>query len=279
VGHFEDGEISVKIDENIRGHDVFVVQPTNPPADNMMSLLIMMDACRRASARRVTAVVPYYGYQRQDRKDQPRVPITAKLAANLITVAGADRMMAMDLHAAQIQGFFDIPVDHLFAAPVMIEYFLRKKLPDPVVVAPDIGSVKMARAYAKRLGAELALVDKRRPRADAVEVMNIIGDVDGKTVIFFADVRSTGRTLCQAADAMRANGAREIYAGATHACLAKGAADRLAASAIREVVITDTIPHPASDLNDKFTVLSVGGLLGEAIRRIHEERSLSSLFV
>jgi ribose-phosphate pyrophosphokinase len=279
VSHFEDGEISVKIDENIRGHDVFVVQPTNPPADNMMSLLVMMDACRRASARRVTAVVPYYGYQRQDRKDQPRVPITAKLAANLITVAGADRMMAMDLHSAQIQGFFDIPFDHLYAAPVMIEYFLRKKLPDPVVVAPDIGSVKMARAYAKRLGAELALVDKRRPRADSVEVMNIIGDVDGKTVIFFDDVISTGRTLCQAAEAMRANGAREIYAGATHACLAEGAAARLAASPIREVVITDTIPHPASDLNEKFMVLSVGGLLGEAIRRIHEERSLSSLFV
>jgi len=279
IGQFEDGEISVKIDENIRGHDVFVVQPTNPPAENMMSLLIMMDACRRASARRVTAVVPYYGYQRQDRKDQPRVPITAKLAANLITVAGADRMMAMDLHSAQIQGFFDIPFDHLYAAPVMIEYFLRKKLPDPVVVAPDIGSVKMARAYAKRLNADLALVDKRRPRADAVEVMNIIGDVDGKTVLFFDDIISTGRTLCEAAGAMRANGAREIYAGATHACLAAGAADRLAASPIREVVITDTIPHAAGDLNDKFTVLSVGGLLGEAIRRIHEERSLSSLFV
>ena len=279
IGRFEDGEISVKIDENIRGHDVFVVQPTNPPADNMMALLIMMDACRRASARRVTAVVPYYGYQRQDRKDQPRVPITAKLAANLITVAGADRMMAMDLHSAQIQGFFDIPFDHLYAAPVMIEYFLRKKLPDPVVVAPDIGSVKMARAYAKRLSADLALVDKRRPRADAVEVMNIIGDVEGKTVLFFDDIISTGRTLCQAAEAMRANGAREIYAGATHACLSPGAAERLAASPIREVVITDTIPHAAGDLNDKFTVLSVGGLLGEAIRRIHEERSLSSLFV
>jgi ribose-phosphate pyrophosphokinase len=279
VGQFEDGEISVKIDENIRGHDVFVVQPTNPPAENTLALLVMMDACRRASARRVTAVVPYYGYQRQDRKDQPRVPITAKLVANLITVAGADRMMAMDLHSAQIQGFFDIPFDHLYAAPVMIEYFLRKKLPDPVVVAPDIGSVKMARAYAKRLGADLALVDKRRPRADAVEVMNIIGDVDGKTVIFFDDIISTGRTLCQAAEAMRANGAREIYAGATHACLAAGAAERLAASPIREVVITDTIPHAAGDLNDKFTTLSVGGLLGEAIRRIHEERSLSSLFV
>jgi ribose-phosphate pyrophosphokinase len=279
IGQFEDGEIQVRIDENIRGLDVFIIQPTMPPAENMMTLLVMMDACRRASARRVTAVVPYYGYQRQDRKDQPRVPITAKLVANLITVAGADRMMAMDLHSPQIQGFFDIPFDHLYAAPVMIEYFLRKQLPDPVVVAPDIGSVKMARAYAKRLGAELALVDKRRPHADAVEVMNIIGDVEGKTVIFFDDIISTGRTLCQAAEAMRANGARDIYAGATHAVLADGAADRILASPIREVIVTDTIPQSAERLNDKFTVLSVGGILGEAIRRIHEERSLSSLFV
>ena len=279
IGQFEDGEIQVRIDENIRGLDVFVVQPTMPPAENMMSLLVMLDACRRASARRVTAVVPYYGYERQDRKDQPRVPITAKLVANLITVAGADRMISMDLHSPQIQGFFDIPFDHLYAAPVMIEYFLRKQLNDLVVVAPDIGSVKMARAYAKRLGAELALVDKRRPSADAVEVMNIIGDVEGKNVVFFDDVISTGRTLCQAADAMRANGAREIYAGATHAVLADGAAERLLASPIREVVVTDTIPHDPARLNEKFTVLSVGGLLGEAIRRIHEERSLSSLFV
>jgi ribose-phosphate pyrophosphokinase len=279
IGQFEDGEIQVRIDENIRGLDVFVVQPTMPPAENMMSLLVMLDACRRASARRVTAVVPYYGYERQDRKDQPRVPITAKLVANLITVAGADRMMTMDLHSPHIQGFFDIPFDHLYAAPVMIEYFLRKQLSDLVVVAPDIGSVKMARAYAKRLGAELALVDKRRPKADAVEVMNIIGDVEGKNIVFFDDVISTGRTLCMAAEAMRANGAREIYAGATHAVLADGAAERLLASPIREVVVTDTIPHDPARLNEKFTVLSVGGLLGEAIRRIHEERSLSSLFV
>jgi ribose-phosphate pyrophosphokinase len=279
VSRFEDGEISVKIDENIRGHDVFVVQPTHAPADNMMSLLVMLDACRRASARRVTAVLPYYGYARQDRKDQPRVPITAKLVANLITVAGADRMMTMDLHSPQIQGFFDIPFDHLYAAPVMIEYFLRKKLENLVVVAPDIGSVKMARAYAKRLGAELALVDKRRPRADAVEVMNIIGDVEGKNVVFFDDVISTGRTLCKAAEAMKANGARDVYAGATHAVLSDGAADLIESSPLREVVVTDTVPHPAERLNEKFTVLSVGGLLGEAIRRIHEERSLSSLFV
>jgi len=279
IGHFEDGEIQVRIDENIRGLDVFVIQPTMPPAENMMSLLAMLDACKRASARRVTAVLPYYGYARQDRKDQPRVPITAKLVANLITVAGADRMMTMDLHSPQIQGFFDIPFDHLYAAPVMIEYFLRKQLSDLVVVAPDIGSVKMARAYAKRLGAELALVDKRRPKADAVEVMNIIGDVEGKNIVFFDDVISTGRTLCMAAEAMRANGAREIYAGATHAVLADGAPERILASPIREVVITDTVPHDLGRLNDKFTVLSVGGLLGEAIRRIHEERSLSSLFV
>jgi ribose-phosphate pyrophosphokinase len=188
-------------------------------------------------------------------------------------------MISMDLHSPQIQGFFDIPFDHLYAAPVMIEYFLRKQLSDLVVVAPDIGSVKMARAYAKRLGAELALVDKRRPSADSVEVMNIIGDVEGKNVVFFDDVISTGRTLCQAADAMKANGALDVYAGATHAVLADGAADRLLASPIREVVVTDTIPHDPRRLNEKFTVLSVGGLLGEAIRRIHEERSLSSLFV
>ena len=279
IGQFEDGEIQVRIDENIRGLDVFVVQPTMPPAENMMSLLVMLDACKRASARRVTAVVPYYGYERQDRKDQPRVPITAKLVANLITVAGSDRMISMDLHSPQIQGFFDIPFDHLYAAPVMIEYFLRKQLSDLVVVAPDIGSVKMARAYAKRLGAELALVDKRRPSADSVEVMNIIGDVEGKNVVFFDDVISTGRTLCQAADAMKANGALDVYAGASHAVLADGAAERLLASPIREVVVTDTIPHDPRRLNEKFTVLSVGGLLGEAIRRIHEERSLSSLFV
>ncbi len=279
IGQFEDGEIQVRVDENIRGLDVFVIQPTMPPAENMLSLLVMLDACKRASARRVTAVLPYYGYARQDRKDQPRVPITAKLVANLITVAGADRMMTMDLHSPQIQGFFDIPFDHLYAAPVMIEYFLRKQLSDLVVVAPDIGSVKMARAYAKRLGAELALVDKRRPKADAVEVMNIIGDVEGKNIVFFDDVISTGRTLCMAAEAMRANGAREIYAGATHAVLSDGAPERIMASPIREVVITDTVPHDLGRLNDKFTVLSVGGLLGEAIRRIHEERSLSSLFV
>jgi len=279
IGQFEDGEIQVRVDENIRGLDVFVIQPTMPPAENMLSLLVMLDACKRASARRVTAVVPYYGYARQDRKDQPRVPITAKLVANLMTVAGADRVMTMDLHSPQIQGFFDIPFDHLYAAPVMIEYFLRKQLSDLVVVAPDIGSVKMARAYAKRLNAELALVDKRRPRPDAVQVMNVIGDVEGKNVVFFDDVISTGRTLCQAAEAMRANGAREIYAGATHAVLADGAADRILASPIREVVVTDTVPHDLNRLNDKFTVLSVGGLLGEAIRRIHEERSLSSLFV
>src|SRR6185503_8294451 len=276
---FEDGEIQVRIDENIRGLDVFVIQPTMPPAENMMTLLVMMDACRRASARRVTAVVPYYGYQRQDRKDQPRVPITAKLVANLITVAGADRMMAMDLHSPQIQGFFDIPFDHLYAAPVMIEYFLRKQLPDPVVVAPDIGSVKMARAYAKRLGAELALVDKRRPRADAVEVMNIIGDVEGKNAVLFDDLVTTARTLCHAATAIRASGARDIYAGVTHGVFCPGSFERIAASPIKEVVVTDTLNHEPGSLPAQVRELTVAGLLGEAVQRIHEERSLSSLFV
>src|SRR5512132_1184319 len=198
VEQFADGETLVKINENIRGSDIFVFQPTFPPASNLMELLIMVDAVRRASARRVTAVIPYYGFQRQSRKDQPRVPITAKLVANLITTAGADRVMTMDLHSAQIQGFFDIPFDHLYAAPVLIEHFQQKNIPNLVVVAPDVGGVKMARAYAKRLSADLALTDKRRPRPDAVEIMNIIGDVDGKNAVLFDDVVTTASTLCQA---------------------------------------------------------------------------------
>src|SRR6266571_4899018 len=213
VGRFEDGEVSVKFNENIRGSDVFIVQATGAPAENLMELLVMLDAAKRASARRVTAVMPYFGYARQDRKDQPRAPISAKLVANLITVAGADRALTMDLHSAQIQGFFDIPFDHLYAAPVMIEHFAKKNLPDLVVVAPDVGGVKMARAYAKRLGADLVLTDKRRPRHDSVEIMNIIGDVRGKNAVLFDDVVTTARTLCQAAEAIRENGAREIFAG------------------------------------------------------------------
>jgi ribose-phosphate pyrophosphokinase len=279
VGRFEDGEVSVKINENIRGSDVFIVQATGAPADNLMELLVMLDAAKRASARRVTAVLPYFGYARQDRKDQPRAPITAKLVANLITVAGADRALTMDLHSAQIQGFFDIPFDHLYAAPVLIDYFAQKRIPDLMVVAPDIGSVKMARAYAKRLGAELGLVDKRRPRPDSVELMNLIGDVEGKHVVMFDDVVTTARTLCQAAVAIREQGARSVRAGVTHGVLGPSAFQRIADSPIEELVVTDTVDHPEGTLPQNITQLSVAGLLGEAVQRIHEERSLSSLFV
>jgi ribose-phosphate pyrophosphokinase len=279
VSRFEDGEVSVRFNENIRGSDVFIVQSTNAPADHLMELLVMLDAAKRASARRVTAVLPYFGYARQDRKDQPRAPITAKLVANLITVAGADRALTMDLHSAQIQGFFDIPLDHLYAAPILIEHFTKMNLGNLVVVAPDIGSVKMARAYAKRLGADLALVDKRRPKADAVEIMNIIGDVEGKNAVLFDDLVTTARTLCQAAEAIRVRGAKEIYAGVTHGVFCPGSIERIAKSPIKEVVVTDTLQHEPGALGPQVKVLSVAGLLGEAVQRIHEERSLSSLFV
>jgi ribose-phosphate pyrophosphokinase len=279
VGRFEDGEVSVRFNENIRGSDVFVVQATGAPADNLMELLVMLDAAKRASARRVTAVLPYFGYARQDRKDQPRAPISAKLVANLITVAGADRVLTMDLHSAQIQGFFDIPFDHLYAAPVLIDYFSRQSIPNLMVVAPDIGSVKMARAYAKRLGAELALVDKRRPHADKVEVMSIIGDVEGKNIVMFDDVVTTARTLCQAAEALTRKGAKAIRAGVTHGVLCPDAFERVERSPIVELVVTDTLDHSDPPLPKSVVQLSVAGLLGDAVQRIHEERSLSSLFV
>jgi len=279
VGRFADGEISVKINENIRGCDIFIVQPTAAPADNLMELLVMVDAARRASANRVTAVIPYFGYARQDRKDQPRVPISAKLVANLVTVAGTDRVLTMDLHSSQIQGFFDIPFDHLFAAPVLIDYFRAKAIPQLTVVAPDVGSIKMARAYAKRLGASLALVDKRRTQADDAEVMTLIGDVEGRNIVIFDDVISTGKTVARAAVALREHGAREIYVGATHAVLSHQAPQYLAKAPVREVVVTDSLQLPEESRWEALTILSVSGILGEAIRRIHEERSLSSLFV
>ncbi len=279
VGRFSDGEISVKINENIRGCDIFVVQPTAAPADNLMELLVMVDAARRASANRVTAVLPYFGYARQDRKDQPRVPISAKLVANLITVAGADRVLTMDLHSSQIQGFFDIPFDHLFAAPVFIDYFRQMELADLTVVAPDVGSIKMARAYAKRLGASLALVDKRRTRADDAEVMNLIGEVEGRNVVIFDDVVSTGKTVARAAVALREHGAREIFVGATHPVFSPDAREFLSGAPVKEVAVTDSLPIPDEKRWDGLRVLTVSKLLGEAIRRIHEERSLSSLFV
>lgn len=279
VTTFSDGEVNVKIDENVRGTDVFVIQPTNSPASNIIELLVMLDAVRRASPRRVTAVIPYFGYARQDRKDQPRVAITAKLMANIISTAGADRILTMDLHSPQIQGFFDIPFDHLFASPVFISH-LKSRLPtDFVVVAPDIGSVKMARAYAQRLGAGLALVDKRRPKADEIEVMNIIGDVADQNVVIFDDIISTGSTLVKAAEAIKKQGAKKIFAAVTHAVFAPDTSARIEDSALEELVVTDTIHHPTAELSSKITVLSVGSLLGEAIRRIHEEESLSSLFI
>jgi len=279
VTEFSDGETKVKLNENIRGVDVFVFQPTFPPAKNLIELLVMLDAAKRASARRVTAVIPYFGYARQDRKDQPRVPITAKLVANLITVAGAERVLTMDLHSAQIQGFFDIPFDHLYAAPVLIDYLGKKALKNLVVVAPDIGSVKMARAFAKRLNASLALIDKRRPKPDVSEVLNVIGEVEGSDVVIVDDLISTGGTIAEAAEALHKQRARRITVGCTHPVLCKDAIALLSGAPIEEVVVTDTIPLAPEKLIPKIQILSVAELLGEAIKRIHEERSLSSLFV
>lgn len=279
VGRFSDGEIHIRIRENTRGCDVFVIQSTCPPVnDNLMELLIMVDALRRASADRITVVLPYYGYSRQDRKAEPRVPITAKLVANLITAAGADRVMCMDLHAGQLQGYFDIPVDNLFASPALIEYFRRKALERPVVVSPDAGGVERARAFAKRLDASLAIIDKRRLAPNVAEIMNIIGDVEGRSAIIIDDMIDTAGTLVQAASAVRAKGASKVFAAASHAILSGKARERIAASPLEEVVVTNTVPTVAHE-GDKITVLSVASLLGEGIRRIHENTSVSSLFL
>ncbi len=278
VDKFRDGEIRASISENVRGVDAFVVQPTGPPADNLLELLILLDALKRASARRITAVIPYFGYARQDRKDRPRVAITAKLIANLVTKAGADRILTMDLHAPQIQGFFDIPLDHIYAAPVLLRYFDQAITDNLVVMVPDTGSIKMGRAFAKRLGASLGFVDKRRPRPDATKVMNVVGDVDGKHVIMIDDIVSTGSTLIEAAQAIKKLGAIGITAGATHAVLAGDAVERLSESIIAEVVVTNTLSI-GNNTSSKIKVLSVAELLGEAIDRIHEEKSVSSLFV
>jgi ribose-phosphate pyrophosphokinase len=279
VGRFSDGEIHIRIRENTRGCDVFVIQSTCPPVnDNLMELLIMVDALRRASADRITVVLPYYGYSRQDRKAEPRVPITAKLVANLITAAGADRVLCMDLHAGQLQGYFDIPVDNLFASPVLLEHFRRKSLGRPVVVSPDAGGVERARAFAKRLDASLAIIDKRRLAPNVAEIMNIIGDVEGQPAIILDDMIDTAGTLVQAASAVRAKGASHVFAAATHAILSGKARERIAASPLEEVVVTNTVPT-AAVAGDKITVLSVASLLGEGIRRIHENTSVSSLFL
>jgi ribose-phosphate pyrophosphokinase len=275
---FPDGETFVKIEENVRGEDVFVIQPTSPPTNHhLMELFIMMDALRRASADRITAVLPYYGYARQDRKDQPRVPITAKLVANLLVAAGANRILTMDLHAQQIMGFFDIPVDHLFAAPVVYEYLRKKDLNDLVVVSPDVGGLKMAYAYSQTLDASLAIVAKRRKSATEVESMAVIGEVRGKNVLIVDDLTETAGTLTQAAKLLKKKGAKHIWACVSHAVLNDIGIERLRKSAIDELITTDTVLRPAiSGVN--ITTLSVAGLLGEAIKRIHNNSSVNSLF-
>jgi len=280
VGAFPDGETQVKINENVRGADVFVIQSTCPPVNNnLMELLIMIDALRRASAKRITAVIPYYGYARQDRKVQPRVPISAKLVANLLVTSGADRVLAMDLHVTQIQGFFDIPVDHLFAAPVLIDYFREKGISDFVVVSPDAGGVERARAFAKRLNAPLAIIDKRRTETNEAKVMHVVGDVKGKNAIVIDDMIDRAGSLWEAVRALKDHGAERVFYGATHPVFSPPALERIEQADVEEVVVTNTIPVPQEKLLPKIKVLSVAELLGEAIARIHKEESVSSLFV
>jgi ribose-phosphate pyrophosphokinase len=281
VGTFSEGEIIVKINENIRGKDVFIVQSTSPPPNkNLMELLILIDAIRRASARRITAVLPFFGYARQDRKDQPRVPITAKLVANLLTTAGVDRILTVDLHAGQIQGFFDIPVDHLFAVTTFVNYFIKLKVRNLVVVSPDVGGIKMARAYAKRLNSPLAIVDKRRVSGEDTEVMNILGEkeIKGRNVMIVDDLVATAGSLVEAASALKKTGAKDIYAAITHPVLSGPAIKRIEASAIKRLFVTDTIPLNNEKGHKKIRVLSIAPLLADAVKRIHNEESVSCLF-
>ncbi|MCM8800921.1 MAG: ribose-phosphate pyrophosphokinase [Candidatus Omnitrophica bacterium] len=280
VGRFSEGEIRVKINENVRGKDVFVIQPTCPPPnENLMELLIMIDALKRASSKRITAVIPYFGYARQDRKDQPRVPITAKLVANLLTTAGADRILTIDLHAGQVQGFFDIPVDHLYAINIFVDYFSKLKIKDLVVVSPDVGGIKMARAYAKRLSADLAIIDKRRDSPEKTEVMHILGQVKEKNAIIVDDLIATGSSLIEAIQALKKAKTKEIYAAVTHGVLSGPAIERIdKCKDLKELVITDTIPLANHKKHPRIKVVSVAGLLGEAIKRIHFEESISCLF-
>ncbi len=278
--HFSDGEISVKLEENVRGRDVFIIQPTSQPAnDHLMELLLMMDACRRASASRITAVIPYYGYGRQDRKSEPRVPISGRVVADLIESMGPNRIIAMDLHADQIQGFFRIPVDHLYGAPVFVNYIKNRQYKDPVIVSPDSGGVERARYLARQIHAGLAIIDKRRPRANVSEVLHVIGDVKDKTCILYDDMIDTAGTITKAADALKANGAEKVLACASHAVLSGPATERLRESILDEVILTNTIQLNDAKKLDKITVLSVASLVGEAIRRIHNEESVSSLFL
>jgi ribose-phosphate pyrophosphokinase len=278
VNRFADGEVFVRIDENVRGADVFIVQPTNPPAENMLELLLLVDAVRRASAARITCVMPYFGYARQDRKDQPRVAIGAKLIAKMIEAAGADRVLGLDFHAHQLQGFFDLPVDHLYAAPVFTSHYRKKQLSDLVVVAPDVGSAKMARGFAKRLNGSLAIIDKRRPSANVAEVVNVVGEVEGKDCLIPDDMIDTAGTVSEAARALKALGAKDIYVCATHALLSGPAVERLSSAPIKEVAVTNTIAIPDSRKFAQLHVLSVGELLAKAIRFTHADQSVSSLF-
>ncbi len=280
ITRFADGELKVKLEENIRGRDVFVVQSTHPPAENILELLLFLDAAKRASAERVTAVIPYFGYARQDRKDEPRVPISAKLIADLIARSGASRVLTMDLHAEQIQGYFDIPVDHLYAVPVFIDHYHKLRLKNVIVVAPDTGSVKRARAFARRLGHDLpiAIVDKRRTGPNRSMVSNIIGDVDGKTALIYDDMLDTAGTMVDAAESIREKGADQVYTCVVHPLLSRNAPERIMKSCIKELIVTDTIPLTPDKKIKKVKVLSVANLLGKAIMRIHRAESISSLF-
>ena len=281
IHHFSDGEIHLQIQENVRGEDVFVIQPTCTPVDrNLMELLLILDALKRASAKRITAVLPYYGYARQDRKDKPRVPISARLVAALLETAGADRVLTLDLHAAQIQGFFDIPVDHLFSAPVMIEYFKSIDAMNVTVVSPDAGGVERARAFAKRLSCPLAIIDKRREEANVAEVMNVVGEVRSRHCMIVDDIIDTAGTLVKGAEALMAKGAASVTACATHAVLSGGAVERIEKSILKEVVVTNSIPlSEAARVSSRIKSLSIAKLLAEAIRSIHEETSVSGLFI
>ncbi|HUL45250.1 MAG TPA: ribose-phosphate pyrophosphokinase [Bacteroidota bacterium] len=279
IRNFSDGEIWVKYNENIRGCDVFIVQSTNPPAENLLELLIMVDAAKRASARKVTAVIPYFGYARQDRKDQPRVSITAKLVANLITGAGADRVIAMDLHAPQIQGFFDIPVDHLYSSALYTSFFASKRIPNLTVVSPDVGGIKMARAFAKRLDADLILIDKRRVRPNQAEIMNIIGNPQGRNILIVDDLIDTAGTFCNAVDVLKKSGANEIYGACTHPILSGNAVERISSSPVTKIYVTDTIMVDWKTARlSNVEVLTVSGIFAEAIQRGFNNQSISSLF-
>ena len=278
IKQFADGEIFARIDRNARGRDVYIVQTTSAPADNIMELLLLMDAARRASAARVTAVIPYFGYGRQDRKDQPRVAIGAKLVANLIVAAGADRVISIDFHQHQIQGFFDIPVDHLYAAPVITRYFRNLGLENLVVVAPDVGSAKMARGYGKRLGASFAIIDKRRTEANTSEVLNVVGDVEGRNCLLVDDMVDTAGTLANAVVALKERGAKTVYAAATHAVFSEPAVERLSAAPLEEMVVTNTIAIPKEKQFSNLRILSVADLLAKAIDHVHSNESVSELF-